>query len=171
MAESNLRKYTTEERLNKMDVDLIDVTLTTVAAAVANNEVVSQSIEIENAVAVQGGSAIIQSIVLNCDDAETPALDLVFTQVSDALTSGLSELVAVGTDVDNFNASILGHVSLSDYTNLVDCVTATKLNIGLIVKAVAGSTSIYVHTINRSGANFTPTATDDLHLRVGVVKD
>ena len=171
MAQTELHNYTVQEKLNKMDVDLIDATLTTVAAAVATDEVISQGIEIENAVAVKGGTAIIQSIVLNSDDAETPALDLVFSQVQDDISSGLSATVGDDEDIDSLGASVLGHVSLSNYTNLVDCVTATKLNVGLIVKAASGSTSIYVHTINRSGANFTPTATDDLHLRLGIVKD
>ena len=40
MAETSLHKYTVAEKLNKMDVDLIDVTLTTVAAAIADNEVI-----------------------------------------------------------------------------------------------------------------------------------
>ena len=64
MAETKIHGYTVQERLGKMDVDLIDVTLTTVAAAIADNEVISQSIEIENAVAVPGGAAIIQSQLL-----------------------------------------------------------------------------------------------------------
>lgn len=171
MAETKLHKFTVAEKLNKMDVDLIDATLTTVAAAVANDEVISQGIEIENAVAVNGGTAIIQSIVLNSDDAETPSLDLVFSQVQNDISSGLSETVGDDEDIDSLGASVLGHVSLSNYTNLVDCVTATKLNVGLIIKAASGSKSIYVHAINRSGGNFTPTAVDDLHLRLGVVKD
>ena len=171
MAETKLHKFTVAEKLNKMDVDLIDATLTTVAAAVANDEVISQGIEIKNAVAVNGGTAIIQSIVLNSDDAETPSLDLVFSQVQNDISSGLSETVGDDEDIDSLGASVLGHVSLSNYTNLVDCVTATKLNVGLIIKAASGSKSIYVHAINRSGGNFTPTAVDDLHLRLGVVKD
>ena len=171
MAETKLHKFTVAEKLNKMDVDLIDATLTTVAAAVANDEVISQGIEIENAVAVNGGTAIIQSIVLNSDDAEPPSLDLVFSQVQIDISSGLSESVGDDEDIDSLGASVLGHVSLSNYTNLVDCVTATKLNVGLIIKAASGSKSIYVHAINRSGGNFTPTAVDDLHLRLGVVKD
>ena len=171
MAKTELHNYTVQEKLNKMDVDLIDATLTTVAAAVSDDEVVSQGIEIENAVAVSGGTAIIQSIVLNSDDAETPSLDLVFSQVQDDISSGLSATVGDDEDIDSLGASVLGHISLSNYTNLVDCVTATKLNVGLIVKAASGSTSIYVHAINRSGGTFTPTAVDDLHLRLGVVKD
>ena len=64
MARTSLREFTTSEKLNKMAVDLIDVTLTTDAEAHADNDVIAQSIEIPNAVAVTGGSAIIQSIML-----------------------------------------------------------------------------------------------------------
>ena len=63
MAETKLRQYAVVEKLNKMDVDLIDVTLTTDGEAHADNDVIAQSIEIPNAVAVKGGSAIIQSIM------------------------------------------------------------------------------------------------------------
>ena len=94
-----------------------------------------------------------------------------FSQVQNDISSGLSETVGDDEDIDSLGASVLGHVSLSNYTNLVDCVTATKSNVGLIIKAASGSKSIYVHAINRSGGNFTPTAVDDLHLRLGVVKD
>ena len=70
MAETGIRKYAVIERLNKMDVDLIDVTLTTDVEALSNNDVIAQSIEIPNAVSVLGGSAIIQSIMLLDEDDE-----------------------------------------------------------------------------------------------------
>ena len=172
MAETQIRKYAVIERLGKMDVDLIDVDLTTDAEAIGDNEVISQSIEIANAVSVDAGSGIIQSITLNSDDAETPAIDLIFTQVSTAITDDEGEAIGNGVaDLDATGASVLGVVSLTSYANHVDFVTATKTNVGLIIKAAASTKSIYVHTINRSGGNFTPTATDDLHLRIGIVKD
>ena len=154
----------------RSEIILIDVTLTPVAAAVSNNEVISQSIEIPYAVGVKGASSLIQSIVLNSDDAETPAMDLIFSQVSDNISSGLSETIGDDEDIDSIGASVLGHVSLSNYTNLVDCVTATKMNVGLVVQSAITTKSIWVHAINRSGSDFTPTATDDLHLRIGFIR-
>ena len=41
----------------------------------------------------------------------------------------------------------------------------------MVIKAAAGSTSIYVAAVNRNGANVDYVATDDLHLRIGIVKD
>ena len=155
----------------RSEINLIDVTLTTVVAAIADNEVISQAIEIPYAVAEKGGSSLIQSIVLNSDDTETPAIDLVFTQVNTAIADAASEAVgnSVG-DLDSAGASVLGHVSLTNYTNMVDFVTATKMNVGLVVSSAITTTSIFVHAINRSGGNFTPTATDDLHLRIGLIR-
>ena len=68
MAETILTERTSQAKLNSMAVDLIDVTLTTDAEAHGNNDVIAQSIEIPNAVAVEGGSAIIQSIIILDED-------------------------------------------------------------------------------------------------------
>jgi hypothetical protein len=155
----------------RSEVCLVDADLTTVAAAIADNEVISQSIELKHFTGEKGACSIIQSITLNSDDAETPAIDLIFTQVNTAITNAPSEAIGNSVaDLDAAGASVLGVVSLSNYANHVDFVTATKLNVGLVVKAATDSTSIYVHAINRSGGNFTPTGTDDLHLRVGYIR-
>ena len=172
MAKVQLTGSSSQAKLNRMDVNIIDVDLTTLAAAIGNDEVISQGIELADALTIPAGSGIIQSITLNSDDAETPAIDLVFSQVNTAIASAASETVGSGVaDLDTAGASVLGFVSLTNYTNMVDFVTATKTNIGMVIKAAASSTSIYVHAINRSGANFTPTGTDDLHLRVGIMRD
>ena len=168
MAETGIRKYAVIERLNKMDVDLIDVTLTTDAEAHADNDVIAQSIEIANAVSVTGGSAIIQSIMILDEDDEAPAIDLVFQTDNTALASDEGEVV----NISDANArDILGFVNVSNYTDLVGCQVATKANVGLVVKAASDTKSIYVHAINRSGGTYTPAATTDLKMRIGIVKD
>ena len=172
MAQTELHKYTVAEKLNKMDVDLIDVTLTTVAAAIGNNEVISQSIEIPNAVAVNGGSTIIQSVMLLDEDDEAPSIELLFSQVDTAIADAASESIgnSVG-DLDSTFRSFLGAITVSNWSDLVDAQIGVKDNIGLVIKAASGSQSIYVHAINRSGGNYTPAATTDLKLRIGIVKD
>ena len=155
-----------------MDIDLIDVTLTTVAAAVADNEVISQSIEIENAVAVNAGTGIIQSVILLDEDDEAPAVELLFSQVSTAITDAASEVIGNSVaDLDETFRSFLGAVTVSTWSDLVDAQIGVKSNIGLAIKAAAGTKSIWVHAINRSGGNYTPAATTDLKLRIGIVKD
>jgi len=172
MAETNIHDFTVQERLGKMAVDLIDVTLTTDAEAHADNDVIAQSIEIPNAVAVNGGAAIIQSIMVLDEDDEAPAIELLFSQVNTAITDDEGE--AIGNSVSDLDAtfrSFLGAVTVSNYSDLVDAQIGIKSNIGLVVKAASNSRSIYVHAINRSGGTYTPAATTDLKLRIGIVKD
>jgi len=172
MAETDIHAYSAGEKLNKMDVDLIDVTLTTDVEALSNNDVIAQSIEIPNAVSVTGGSAIIQSIMLLDEDDEAPTVELLFSQVSTAITD--DEGKAIGEDVGDLDAtfrSFLGATTISSWSDLVDSQMGTKSNIGLVVKAASGTRSIYVHAINRSGSAYTPAATTDLKMRIGIVKD
>jgi len=172
MAETDIHGRTVVEKINSMDVDLIDVTLTTVAAAIADNEVISQSIEIPNAVSVNGGSAIIQSVMLLDEDDEAPAIELLFSQVNTAISDAASEAIGNSvSDLDSTFRSFLGAVTVSNWSDLIDAQIGVKDNIGLVVKAANGSKSIYVHAINRSGGNYTPAATTDLKLRIGIVKD
>lgn len=172
MAQTNLQGSTVQEKLNKMAVDLIDVTLTTDAEAHADNDVIAQSIEIPYAVAVSGGSAIIQSIMLLDEDDEAPTVELLFSQVNTAITNDEGE--AIGNSVGDLDAtfrSFLGAVTVSSWSDLVDSQIGVKSNIGLVVKAASDTTSIWVHCINRSGGTYTPAATTDLKMRIGVVKD
>ena len=168
MAETGIRKYAVVERLNKMAVDLITVTLTTDAEAIANGEIIAQSIEIPNAVSVMGGSAIIQSAILLDEDDEAPAVDLVFSSANTALGSDEGEAVSIS---DANARNIQGFVSISSYTDLAGSQVAVKANIGLVVQAASDSKSIYVHAINRSCGYYTPAASSDFKLKLGIVKD
>ena len=168
MAETNIKLYSASEKLNRMAVDLITVTLTTDAEAIGDNEIIAQSIEIPNAVSINGGSAIIQSAILLDEDDEAPAVDLVFSSANTALGSDEGEAVSI-TDANARN--IQGFVNVSSYTDLIGSQVAVKTNIGLVVQAASDSKSIYVHAINRSGTNYTPAATTDFKLKLGIVKD
>ena len=168
MAETNLTGRTSQAKLNSMAVDLIDVTLSTDAEVLGNNDVIAQSIEIPNAVAVEGGSAIIQSIMILDEDDEAPSIDLIFQTDNTALASDEGEIV----NISDANArDILGFVNVSNYTDLLNCQVGIKTNIGLVVKAASTTKSIFVHAVNRSGGTYTPAATTDLKMKIGIVKD
>ena len=158
-----------------MAVDLIDVTLTTTAGTHGNDTVVSQAIEIPNAVAVTGGTAIIQSIYLqNTDnDVESPALELIFAAENTTLASGGIGTAPDAGDAGMVTATIQGSTTVTSWSDLKPTSNefGVKTNIGLVVRAESDSRSIFVTTINRSGANFTPTDTDGLTARIGIVKD
>jgi hypothetical protein len=172
MAQTKLQGFTVQEKLNKMDVDLIDVTLTTDAEAHADGDVIAQQIEIPNAVSVNGGAAIIQSIMLLDEDDEAPTVELLFSQVNSAITDDEANSIGASTaDLDETFRSFLGAITVSSWSDLVDSQLGIKTNIGLVVKAASDTTSIYVHAINRSGSNYTPAATTDIKMRIGMVKD
>ena len=172
MAKTNLHNYSVQEKLNKMDVDLIDVTLTTDAETISDNESISLSIEIPNAVAVKGGSAIIQSITLfNLDNSvESPAIELVF--IEDATDFSGDEGSALNIS-DSGLLKALGSTTISNWSTYQPSENemACKHNVGMVVKAPSDSTSIYVMAIKRSGGNYTPSATTSLRARIGIVKD
>lgn len=174
MALTDLAGRTTQSKLNSMSVDLIDVTLTTTIATHADGRVISQSIEIPNAVAVTGGTAIIQSIYLqNKDDSvESPALELIFAAENTAITSDIGDAIEI-TDANLVTAVVQGSVTVSNWSTLKPSSTeiAVKSNIGLVVRAESDSRSIFVHTVNRSGGNYTPDGTGKLSARIGIVKD
>ena len=167
MANTDIFKYSTNERLGKMDVDLIDVDLVTDTDATADNGVISNPVEIANAVSVNAGTSILQSVQLIDDDADGAIIDLVFTQVSTNLGTVNGAIDAA----DSVAASILGVVSITSYFDGIAWQIAQKTNIGLVLKAAASTKSIYVGAINRNGGAVTKTAADDLHLRLGIVKD
>ena len=167
MAQTDIFKYSTNERLGKMDVDLIDVDLVTDTAVIATDQMISDYVEIANAVSVNAGTSLLHSIVLIDDGDQGIAMDLVFATANTSLGT-LNEVVS---GADAVAANILGVVSITSYFDGVAWQLATKTNIGLVLKAAASTKSIYVAAVNRSGGNADYVAVDDLHLRLGIVKD
>ena len=160
------------QKLNHMNVELIDVTLTTDAEAHADNDVIAQSIEIANAVQENGGTGIIQSIMLLDEDDEGPTVELLFSQVNSAITDDEGNSIGASTaDLDSTFRSFLGATTVSNWSDLADSQMGVKTNIGLVIKAASGTRSIWVHVINRSGGNYTPAATTDLKMRIAIVQD
>ena len=160
------------QKLNHMNVELIDVTLTTDAEAHADTDVIAQSIEIANAVQEDGGTGIIQSIMLLDEDDEAPTVELLFSQVNTAITDDEGSAIGASVaDLDTTFRSFLGAVTVSNWSDLVDAQIGVKTNVGLAIKAASTTRSIWVHAVNRSGGNYTPAATTDLKLRIAIVQD
>lgn len=165
MAKTKLHNYTVQEKLNKMDVDLITVTPTCDTSGTNIHDVLFDYIEIPNAVAVDGGTAIIQSIQLLDEDDQGGTIDLVFQTDN----TSLGDLDAA-IDIEEADArDILGYVTMSNYFDGITWQMVTKNNIGLVVKAASGSRSIYVAGAIRTDS-LTYTASG-IQLKFGMVKD
>ena len=166
MAITDLNKYSTTERLGKMDVDLIDVDPVCEAASNADGDVIFTFTEIPNAVAVDGGSCLLHSVQLLDDDDNGAKIDLVF-QTNDTTLGTIGEAVS---ESDANAGNILGYVQLETYFDGINWQISSKTNIGLVLKAASGTKSLYVAGVNRNGDAQTATAAG-IHLRIGVIKD
>ena len=169
MAETILKKYSVQEKINKMDVDVITITPDTATEACSDGEVIFQADELANAVAVNGGTCIIQSIGVLDDDDHGGAIDIVFMD-----TTGLLDAGDDGWTIDAADGAIpdaiLGVVNISNYFDGIAWKYGHKENIGLVLKAGSSTKSIYVTAVNRSGGALTWTAAG-LRLKIGIVKD
>ena len=121
------------QKLNHMNVELIDVTLTTDAEAHADGDVIAQSIEIANAVQENGGTGIIQSIMLLDEDDEGPTVELLFSQVSTAITDDEGSAIGYSVgDLDSTFRSFLGATTVSNWSDLIDSQLGIKTQMELM---------------------------------------
>ena len=179
MARTSLVNRTAREKLNSMDVDLIDVTVEADVdngGAGAVGDLLFKVTEIPNAVAVTGGTAILQSCVAIIETSgATGAFDVVITSASTAMTEAsdgsameTGDSVAAG---DNTFAELDGTCGLFSITNAFDAgvvAIGDKKNIGMVCRAEADSRSLYVWGIVQ---NTTDYLEKDIVLRLGFVKD
>ena len=184
MAETKLHNYSVQEKLNKMDIDLIDITVKPDAndgAAMAAGDFMFPMVEIPNAVAVNGGTAILQSCCAiiaggDADGADTGAFDIVIT--SHDSTSTLLQHGGGDIQTDDDMASVTSALAIMDgtcgffsITNAFDAgvvAIGDKKNIGMVCKAASGSRSLYVYGIVQNTADYNE---GDIVLRLGFVKD
>ncbi len=181
MAQTNIKKYSIQQKLNKMDVDLIDVTVSADvdnAGSSAAGDLLFKVTEIPYAVAIPGGRSILQSCTMVVDDAETGAIDFIITSDSTALIGDSSAGDTSATETGDTAAGITSALSVMDGTcgfftisNGFDAGVVTlgnKNNIGMVCKAASDSTSLYVWGIQQSAADY---AESSIVLRFGFVKD
>ena len=178
MAQTNLYKYSSQERDNKKELDLITVTATSLPPTTtwSDNKVIAQSIEIPYAFSVNGGTSMIKSVSVLDEGVHGGTgigMDIYFTSASDNITEALNK--GIGTDIDDLDVvlrSFQGFVSFltTDYVELVDCDFASKTGIDLVVQGASDSTSLYMHLVNRVGS-YTNISATDIKVKIGILKD
>ena len=172
MAETNIFKYSTNERLGKMDVDIITVTPTIETSTIDANDVLFNPVEIANAVSVPGGRSLLHSICL-IDQTNTAvdagvSIDLIFTQDSTVLGTLDAAVDCADTVLDGILGII--NISASSYVDMINGQISTKNNVGLtLIGSSATSTSVYVGGVIRETG--TARAADAIDIRLGIIKD
>ena len=168
MAKTKLHNYSVQEKLNKMDVDLITVVPTCEASAIDQHDVLFDFTEIPNAVSVEGGSSLLQSIMVLDKDHQGGQIDLVFCNAP-AATANLGALDDVVDLTDEEADALLGFEVIGTYMDGVAWELSNKKNIGLVLQAAEDSTSIYVGGIIREASK--DYSADGLTLKFGIIKD
>ena len=167
MAETNIHKYTVAEKLNKMDVDLISSSPDIDEATYSNGDLMTELKSITNAVSVNGGSCILQSISA-IDTSDTGGT--IYLIITDA---GV-DLGTIGGAVNTPDASAdntFAIVELSNWTDIGGAKVCTKGNIGLVLKATDNSKTFYYGVVYVSGGDIVIGSGEDIIFKFGVVKD
>ncbi len=146
-----------------VESNVVTVVLSMAAAANHANDVLADTQEIANAVGASGRTGILHSILVQDDDDNGGAIDIV---ILDENTSIGTENAAVSM-ADNNN--ILGTVSVisADFVDMINSQHATMTNLGIIVKAKSG-TSLYVAVVMRDAGTVTASG---MSLRFGFLLD
>ena len=181
MAETNLQGYSTQEKLNKMDVDLIDVSVTPDNANGGGMDIgdfMFPMIEIPNAVSVPGGTSILQSCCAIISPMITGVFDIVITShdsTSTLFQHGSGDIVD-DDDVASIESGIAimdgtcGFFSISNAFDAGVVAIGDKKNIGMVCKAAPGSRSLYVWGIVQNTGDYTGDVGSTV-LRFGFIKD
>jgi hypothetical protein len=168
MAETDLKGYSAAEKLNKMSVDLITVAPDIAEATYSTGDLMAEQEMIENAVAVNGGSCILQSITA-IDTSDTGGtIYLIFSE------GGGTDLGTVGSAINTTDAegdNSLSIVELSNWVDIGGCKVCTKANIGVVLQASSTMKRLYFGVVNSSGGDIVIGSGEDIVFRFGLVKD
>jgi hypothetical protein len=131
----------------------VDLTLSLDTNIYAAADLLADTQELAGAVRVNAGTAILQSVqLLDADDQGQP-LDLVFLNANQSMGTENS-----APNISDANAAkIIGNVSVlsSDWIDIGTSRIATIRNIGLALKAAAGTTSIWVAALSQGTGTYT----------------
>ena len=165
MAQTEIHKYTVQERLGKMDVDLITVAPDIAEATYSTGDLMAEGETIANAVAVNGGSCILQSITA-IDTSDTGGT--IYLVLSD--TDGV-DLGTVGSAInaaDSVADNSVAIVELSNWTDVGGAKVCTKSNIGVVLQAIDTSMVIAFGVVNSSGGDIVIGSGEDIIFHFGV---
>ena len=167
MARTSLQKYSVGEKLNKMEVDLITVSPDIAEATYSTGDLMAEGETITDAVAIDGGSCILQSITA-VDTSDTGGTIYVI------ITDNVADLGSVGSAINAGDAAAdnsMAIVELSNWTDVGGADVCTKSNLGYVLKAVAASRDLYFGIVNVSGGDIVIGSGEDIIFRFGIVKD
>ena len=168
MGETFMHKYTVQERLGKMDVDLISSTPAITADTYSDNDLMCESENITNALTVDGGRCILQSITA-IDTSDTGgAITVVITDATASDMGAVGDPVNMGIAVADNSVAI---IQLSNWIDVGGAKVCSKGNIGIVLKGGNSTKTLHYGVFNSSGANIVIGSGEDIIFQFGVIKD
>lgn len=147
---------------------IIDVTLSLDVAAYGAGDVLADTQVVTNALRINDGTGVLQSITVIDQDDQKAALNIYLLSAN--VPMGAENALPSISDVDALNllsAPIV--IGTADYVDLGGVSLAGKDAIGKVVKAAAGTRNLYVAVVNGAG---TPTYTaGGIKLRLAFLQD
>jgi hypothetical protein len=151
--------------VNAPDI-VVTMTPTLDTSAYAAGDLLFNSTTIPNAVRANGGTAILQSMTLLDKGDQGAAMTLIFANA--ATDFGTFNSAPNPDDAESETVIGVVRVAEADYIDLGSNRVATLGNLGLLLKAGAATTSLYVAGVNSTG---TPTySASDLVFQFGFLR-
>lgn len=146
--------------------DVVNLTLSLDTNAYADGDVLAATQELENAMRVNGGTAILHSLVVIDKDDQAKALDVIVFGANVSLGTENSAVSIADADV----VQVLGvvEVAVDDYVDLVNSQVAVKTNLGMVIKAFSDGSSLWVAVVSRGAGTYTGSG---IVLRFGFLQD
>lgn len=145
---------------------VVTVTPTLDTNAYASGDLLFDSTEVASAVRANGSHAILQSVTVIDKADQKVAFTLLFANAA----ADFGTLNSAPDPDDTEVATVIGHVSVAagDYIDLGGAAVACVRNLGLVLKAGAATTSLFIAGVNGTG---TPTyAASDLVFQLGFLR-
>lgn len=132
---------------------VVEVTFTLDTSAYADGDVLAATQVITEAMRVNGGTGVLQSIIVLDKDDQGQAMDIVILRTNVGIGTENSAVSVTDTNADE----ILGIVSVatSNYVDLVGSQLATKTNLGIVVDADGAADDLYFAAISRGTGTYT----------------
>ena len=143
---------------------IVDEVLVLDTSAYADGDVLTITAEVANAVRVNDGTGVIQSIVVQDDDDQAGVFDIIFFDANTSIGS-LNSAVSMAD-----NDTILGivEVAAGDYVDMINSQVAHFENVGVVIQGATGVKSIYMACVSRDTKTYSASG---MTIRLGILQD
>lgn len=143
-----------------------EVTLSLDTNAYADGDVLAATQEITTAMRVNGGTGVLQSLVVLDWDDQGGALDVLILRTTGSI--GAENAAAAPADAVADEILAVVEIVAGDYVDLANSQIAVKDSLGVVVDAAAASQSLFVAAISRDTKTYTAAG---ITLKLGFLRD